>query len=179
MQYRELHITEIDRQLFTYFDRYQKVTQCWRMAEGQQVIEDVSFTEQWDEKDYDALVICLKRTIMKSGVVFGAFSDGLLKGFASVDGEFFGSSKVYLDLPCIHVSSDARGCGIGKKLFRMAAKWAKEHGAKKLYVSAHSSVESQAFYHAMGCVNAAEYDAEHIEKEPYDCQLEYDLSRLE
>ena len=50
-----------------------------------------------------------------------------------------------------------------------------EKKAKKLYISAHSAVESQAFYKAMGCVEAEEYNAEHVEKEPYDCQLECDV----
>ena len=90
-----------------------------------------------------------------------------------------GSRKEYLDLPCIHVSSDARGQGIGKRLFLIAAEWAKTRGAGKLYISAHSSVESQAVYRAMGCLEAAEYDAMHAEKEPIDCQMEYDLSRIQ
>ena len=63
--------------------------------------------------------------------------------------------------------------GIGKQLFQMASTWAREKGAKKLYISAHSSIESQAFYKAMGCVEALEYNKEHVEKEPCDCQLEY------
>ena len=50
---------------------------------------------------------------------------------------------------------------------------AKSNGAEKLYISAHSAVESQAFYHAMGCVEAVEYKKEHVEQEPYDRQLEY------
>ena len=176
MQYRDLSITEIDQRLFRHFDRYQKVAKCWRKSDGHWIIADVSYIEQWHEKDYESLIACLKGTIDTSGVVFGAFSDGMLKGFASVAGEFFGRDKQYLDLSCIHVSSDARGQGIGKKLFRMAADWAKEKGAKKLYISAHSSVESQAFYKAIGCVEAAEYDAMHAEKEPFDCQMEYDLN---
>ena len=49
-------------------------------------------------------------------------------------------------------------------------------GRKPLYISAHSSVESQAFYKApMGCVEAREYQAFHVEKEPCDCQLERPL----
>ena len=84
----------------------------------------------------------------------------------------FGTSKQYLDLTNIHVSEDQRNCGIGKKLFTAAKIWAKEHGAKKLYISAHSAVESQEFYKSMGCVEAKEYSQEHVEKEPYDCQLE-------
>lgn len=50
-------------------------------------------------------------------------------------------------------------------------------GAQALYISAHSSVESQAFYKAMGCVEAKEYQAFHVEKEPCDCQLERPLEQ--
>ena len=53
-----------------------------------------------------------------------------------------------------------------------ACLWAKAKGAKKLYISAHSSVESQAFYKAIGCREAEEYSQPHVEKEPCDCQLE-------
>ena len=45
----------------------------------------------------------------------------------------------------------------------------------KLYISAHSAVESQAFYKAMGCVEAEVYHQGHVEEEPYDCQLECGL----
>jgi len=36
-------------------------------------------------------------------------------------------------------------------------------------------VETQAFYRAMGCREAEEPNLEHVEKEPFDCQLEYQL----
>ena len=65
--------------------------------------------------------------------------------------------------------------GIGKVLFEAAKIWGKEHAAKKLYISAHSAVESQTFYQSMGCVEAMEYSEAHVEKEPWDCQLEYEL----
>jgi len=65
-----------------------------------------------------------------------------------------------------------RGKGIGKTLFQLSKEWAKEHGAKKLYIAAHPAIESQAFYKAMGCVEALEYSPTHVEKEPLDCQLE-------
>jgi hypothetical protein len=48
-------------------------------------------------------------------------------------------------------------------------------GAQKLYISAHSSQESQAFYKAMGCVEAMEYNKRLVSEEPCDCQLEYNL----
>ena len=90
-----------------------------------------------------------------------------------MESERFGSENQYLDLTSIHISEDMRRKGIGKALFLAAGRWAGEQGAKKLYISAHSAVESQAFYRAMGCVEAAEYQRAHVEAEPYDCQLEY------
>ena len=50
--------------------------------------------------------------------------------------------------------------------------WRREKGAKKLYISAHSAVESQAFYQRMGCVKALEYNRCHVDADPFDCQLE-------
>ncbi|MDO5551833.1 MAG: GNAT family N-acetyltransferase, partial [Lachnospiraceae bacterium] len=94
------------------------------------------------------------------------------KGFVSVESDLFGGTQRYLDLSSIHVSEDMRGRGIGKALFLAAKDWAKEHGARKLYISSHSAVESQAFYKAMGCVEAEVYHQGHVEREPYDCQLE-------
>ena len=39
-------------------------------------------------------------------------------------------------------------------------------------MSTHSSVESHAFYVAMGCVEAEEYLPEHVECETFDVQME-------
>lgn len=107
------------------------------------------------------------------GVVYGAFRQGVLKGFASVEQERFGNNMEYLNLSSIHISEEQRGMGIGKHLLLLAAAWAKNKGTEKLYISAHSAVESQAFYHALGCVEAETYRKEFVEKEPFDCQLEY------
>ena len=60
-------------------------------------------------------------------------------------------------------------------MFLTCAQWAKQQGAGKLYISAHSAVESQTFYLKMSCVNAAQYDQKHVDAEPYDRQLEYTL----
>ena len=93
---------------------------------------------------------------------------------AGLDCRFTDGGKCrYADLSCIHVSADCRGEGLGRLLFLKAAESAVELGAEKLYISAHSSVESQAFYRSMGCAEAEEYNARHVELEPCDCQLEY------
>ncbi len=170
--YHNIQEQEINRDLFQYFIRHQTVTKCWRREKGTWKIKDDPFIDDWSEADYMTLVSCLKNTARTGGFVYGAFFNGVLKGFVSVEPELFGGEHRYLDLSSIHVSEDMRGKGIGTVLFCAAREWAKTHGAKKLYISAHSAVESQAFYHNMGCVEAAEYNKAHVEAEPYDCQLE-------
>lgn len=176
MIFKELSTADLQPALFEHFNRYQQVTHCWRKVDGQWVIKPVAFTEQWGGQEYQQLCAHLQNTLATGGAVLGAFLDGALKGFASIEGAKLGSQLNYLDLSSIHISHDARGKGIGKQLFMLAARWAKAQGAQKLYISAHSSVETQAFYKTMGCVEAVEHHPEHVEKEPFDCQLEFDLS---
>ena len=172
MIYRTLTEQEITRALFAAFDRTQVVTKVWRKRGGEWVITDDPFTDSWSEADYAELVADLRRTVRTGGMVCGAFADGALKGFASVEAALFGTGSRYADLTSLHVSADLRGQGAGRELFQRAKSWAKKHGADKLYISAHSAVESQAFYRAMGCVEAMEVSRAHAEKEPCDCQLE-------
>jgi GNAT superfamily N-acetyltransferase len=66
------------------------------------------------------LIIFLKNIAITGGVVFGAFNNGILKGFSSVDPVLFGRNNEYLDLTDIHVSEDMRGKGFGKSLFQLS-----------------------------------------------------------
>lgn len=175
MKYRSLQENEINRELFRDFIRRQVVTKCWRRKNGEWLIKDEPFIDDWTEQDYEVLIECLKRTVRTGGLIYGAFYEEKLKGFVAVLPEIFGGKNKYIDLAAIHVSQDMRGMGIGTVLFKEAKRWAKEKGAEKLYISAHSAVESQAFYKRMGCVEAAWYKKEHVEEEPFDCQLEVKL----
>ena len=175
VQYRQLKSEELSAELFNGFNRHQIVTDCYRRENGRWVVRSAPFTDDWSEADYQYLRECLRETLNGGGAVFGAFSDGMLKGFASVEGKPMGSRKQYLDLTSLHVSEDMRGHGIGKQLFSSACRWAKEHGAEKLYISSHSAVETQAFYETVGCVDAEEPDKEHVSREPFDRQLECSL----
>lgn len=174
--YRTLHAGELARPLFQDFIRRQTVTRCMRREQGRWVVKDAPFIDDWSEEDYETLLACLKHTAESGGFLYAAFADGSLKGFTSVEAAFFGSRNQYLDLSCIHVSADMRGTGIGRVLFTAAKQWAKEKGAGKLYISSHSAIESQAFYEAMGCTDAEEYNQMHVEQEPFDRQLECTLA---
>ncbi|MCI9147959.1 MAG: GNAT family N-acetyltransferase [Hungatella sp.] len=175
-EFRKIKRQELSRKLFETFRRHQVVGDCVRKAGGQWVVQPDPFVDEWSKEDYGFLIKCLEETLDTGGAVFGAFREGNLKGFASVDGRPLGSRGQYLDLTSLHVSEEMRGLGIGRKLFAMAAAWAKGHGGQKLYISSHSAVETQKFYEAMGCVDALECSEKHVRQEPYDRQLELDLA---
>ena len=170
--FRPLGKEELAPELFRCFDRFQVVERCWRKEQGQWVVKDIAFTERWSDEDYQTLCGCLRNTLDTGGQVCGAFVEGKLKGFSSVEGGLLGSRQQYADLSSLHVSADCRSQGLGRRLFQLAARFARRKGAKALYISAHSSVESQAFYKAMGCVEAEEPIPAHVLAEPCDCQLE-------
>ncbi len=172
IEYRDLAEGDLCRALFRDFQRRQVVTDCWRRVDGCWTVRADPFIDDWSEEDYRFLVKCLRHTAASGGLVRGAFLDGALKGFVSVERAPLGSRGQYLDLSSIHVSQDVRRQGIGRTLFQAALDFARERGAEKLYISAHSAVESQAFYRSLDCVEAEEYDAEHTAREPFDCQLE-------
>lgn len=149
LQYRTLCADELCRELFNDFIRHQNVRKCWRKENNNWIIKDDPFIDDWTDADYQILIDCLKNTIISGGFVYAAFYGSSLKGFVSVEPVLFGGAQKYLDLSSIHISEDMRRNGIGKTLFLAAKEWAKEHGAHKIYISAHSAVESQSFYKSM------------------------------
>ena len=120
MEYREIAPGELDRALFRHFERRQEVTKCRRRENGVWVVRDAPFIDDWSEADYAFLVQCLQNTLATGGVVLGAFADGALKGFASVESAPLGKAGDYRDLTCLHVSAELRGRGIGRELFTRA-----------------------------------------------------------
>lgn len=174
--YRRITPPELTQKIFSRFIRRQKVTECLRPTpDGGWCVKEIAFTDDWSPDETAALAAELRENAESGGLVLGAFADGFLKGFVSVSPLPFGSRRQYLDLVHIYVSEELRGNGIGRRLFSSAAVWAKQRGAEKLYISAHSAVESQSFYMALGCIDTAEPEPAHIQKEPCDRQLEYSL----
>ena len=100
IQYRELNESEITGSLFQNFIRRQKVTDCWRRVDGKWVIRADPFIDDWSQEEYEILVECLRHTAASGGLVYGAFSEGALKGFTSVESDFMElkAQARYLDL---------------------------------------------------------------------------------
>ena len=173
--YRDIKINELNEKLLRKFNRHQDVKKCWRKIDGEWVLKDIAFVEEWGEEEIEFLIKCLINTIKTGGSVYAAFKDDYLIGFASLENEKFGTENQYLQLSSIHTSFQSRGLGVGKKLFNLMVEEARKRNAKKLYISAHSSEESQAFYKKLGCEEAEEYNKKLVELEPCDCQLEYKI----
>lgn len=150
------------------------MTKCRRRENGVWVVRDAPFIDDWSEADYAFLVQCLQNTLATAALCWGPLRTARSRALPRWKAPA-GQSGGYRDLTCLHVSAELRGRGIGRELFTRAAQWARAHGGKKLYLSAHSAVETQAFYAAMGCVEAREYNEAHVASEPFDCQMEYAL----
>lgn len=175
MNYRFVAVGELTPELFSGFIRRQAVDKCVRREQGKWVIKSHPFVDDWTENDYAVLIAKLKRIMCGGGFVLAAFDGDVLKAFSAVDGNLFGRDNMYADLAEFYVSEDYRRQGVGSRLFAMTADAARSLGAKKLYISAHSAVETQAFYKSMGCVLAEQCDEAHVLNEPCDVQLEYVL----
>lgn len=175
MNYRFIAVGELTPELFSGFIRRQVVDKCVRCEQGKWVIKSHPFVDDWTENDYAVLIAKLKRIVCGGGFVLAAFDGDVLKAFSAVDGNLFGRDNMYADLAEFYVSEDFRRQGVGSRLFALTADAARSLGAKKLYISAHSAVETQAFYKNMGCVLAEQCDEAHVLNEPCDVQLEYVL----
>ena len=163
--------------LLSDFNRYQEVKRCWRKENGEWQLKDIAFVENWDDERKQNEVEDFIRCIESGGVVLGAYEDSTLIGFSSIKNHLFGRRGDYIRLEMLHVSFEFRNKGIGKQLFIQICESAKMLGAKKLYITAHSSEETQAFYNAVGCRETLELNQSFYEKEPFDCHIEYDLYR--
>jgi len=170
--YRALEPSEISAARFAGFERYQEVKRCWRKVRGVWTLQDIAFVEQWGAPELELLAAHVAETLRNGGTLWGAFDGARIAGFAALEREPLGPQGRYRQLSMLHVSRESRGRGLGRALLSLAAERARQLGADTLYISAHSSEESQAFYKAMGCMEAAWVCDRLAALEPCDCQLE-------
>lgn len=157
------------------FIRHQEVKECWRKINNDYVLIQNKYVEDWDIEKCRKIALTVINGIAEEGFAYGAFLEDKVVGYIYLSKKFFGSNNQYIELQFFHVSEPFRRKGIGKELFRRACTTAKELGAEKLYISAHSSKESQEAYRRLGCTEAVEVNLQIAENEPYDIQMEYQL----
>jgi predicted N-acetyltransferase YhbS len=177
IEYKELEFRDINKKLLDCYNRYQEVKKCYRKEDGKWIIKEIEYIDNWDKNELENVIEEFIETLKNKGRVFGAYEDNKLIGFAALINKKFGSNNQYIQLGHIHVSFGYRNNGIGKKLFELCIKGAKEMGAAKIYISANTSEETQKFYLSIGCVDAEEINQRLAENEPYDRQMEYKIKR--
>lgn len=157
------------------FIRHQVVTECWRNVDGEWKLLPIAFVEDWDLEKRQEIASCIADNLDGDMIDFGAFDGDKVAGYITIGTKRIGSRGQYVQLVEFEVSEEYRGMKIGKRLFAAAVEAARKTGAEKLYISTHSSKESQAAYEALGCVHATEIIAEIADEEPCDVQREFVL----
>ncbi len=162
----------VNLEMLDNYKRRQVVTSHYFVDNGVKSIRPISFTDDWS-KD-------VRRDIVKNFFL----SDSYYSGGIIVEGEVIAfyvlevtpmENSDYLELKHLQVSAEYRNQGIGKLIFSDIIKKAMSLSAKKIYISAHSALETQEFYNRLGCVDAKWISKKAVEAEPYDIMLEYDL----
>ena len=173
IRYERLNHKNFDSRSLDGFIRHQTVHESWRKIDGAWQLIPNEYEENWDLNRRRKIAADIKRHMEADQSAFGAFSGDQLVGFITVSHALFGQSARYAQLVCFQVSEPFRRQGIGKRLFALTVGELAMLGADRLYISAHSSRESQAAYRALGCVDAAEINAFLAAEEPFDVPLEY------
>lgn len=157
----------------------QYIKNAWRDIDGKRQLVEINYHDQDWPNGYDHHVGNLKKTIKDGGSAIGAFDNHeTLVGFATINRAFFGANYKYVLLDQLFITLEKRNCGIGKQLFMMSAKTAKEWGADKIYICAGSAEDTIAFYRKIGCCDAVEIQQDLYESDPRDLQLEFALANL-
>ena len=178
--FNEIRFSRLDDHHFTgcsldFFVRHQTVTACWRKTDGDWKLVPILYEENWSLEQCREIAENVRLHMNLDQTGFGAFDGERIVGFATVSHHIFGATARYAELVYFQISEEYRRQGIGKKLFSMVCEEALRLGAEKLYISSHSSKESQAAYRALGCTPAEEINASRVAEEPFDVQLEYRL----
>ena len=188
--FKELSIDDLKDDLLDHFNRFQKINKYWKknndgvwiLADRKNPVNgmekpDNIYDDDWDKNEKLMIINTkLRNSITNGGFVIGVFANNNLIAFANLQGNLFGQNNEYIRLTMLHVSKEYRNMGIGKELFRICTERAKKAGAKKIYISAHFSEETQIFYKKMGCIDAIELSKDISEYVPGDDrQLEFKI----
>ncbi len=161
--------------LLEQFCHEQRIRSKWvKSGEGYTLVK-ADELRQWDREKRRWIPEYLRRQLDSRGFVAGAFSNGRLVGFASLDGDLQGETEKYANLTMLFVDDRWKRRGIGSRLFRQMCLCGQKLQADKIFISAVPSEDTVAFYFRMGCIDAA-YVPESFADTEQDRYLEYNLS---
>ena len=175
IEYRPLTASDLYPGSMQDFRRHQVVTECWRHTPEGLRLMPIAFVDDWDEEKRRDRENRLRTLPERGGVAFGALDAGRIVGYIALNRQSPDCPADTLEVLSFHVSEEYRGQGIGKRLFAMAVDEGRRRGMRRLYISSHSSRESQAAYDHMGCVETRDVLPSAVAEEPCDIQREFIL----
>jgi len=141
---------EISDDLLEGFAHEQRISKIWTRGDGGWELRDANEQRSWSTSKRRWIASYLRDQIMRGGCAIGAYQDGKLVGFASVDGPVVDGTA---NLTMLFVDDAMQRRGVGRELFFAAAGQSAKR-AQRLYISAIASQETIAFYTALGCGDA-------------------------
>lgn len=169
--YRTLTRAEISQ--LAQINRTEIIEKIYYVRDGNLVLENEHYdVPEWSDESKQQRIEKLQAVFDMGATFFGAFAGNELAGMSVLDHTFVESGNRRLNLEGLWVSTNARGNGVGKALFQLAAQEAQKRGAKAMYVSATPSENTVHFYQNLGCTRTNPVDSALFEKEPEDIHLE-------
>ena len=147
------------------YQRKQDVKKVYRKQDGEYILTDCVYTEDWDVMKKRSVAGTISRD---DRITYIALDEDRVIGFISLLKQLEGP---YMILDMMQVSAEYRGMGIGRRLFCKGKEEALKAGAEALYISACSSEETIAFYKAMGSRLTDRPIKRIAEDEPFDLQM--------
>lgn len=170
MTYREMQLEEAEK--IKEIDATWLIRRAWRKKDGQLQLVEVNWTENELPNGLPWHISRLQETIQTGGKAFGCYDGDDLVGYATVNAEIWGRDFKYVLLDQLFISQKYRSKGIGRNLVDLCREQAQRYGADRLYICAASAEDTIAFYHAIGCVPAAEINQKLYEADTNDIPLE-------
>ncbi len=174
MEFRALELKDCEK--IRDIDASQYIGRAWREVEGELQLVRIDYLDPSWPNGFETHYNHLVEAVDGDGAAIGAFDpQNKMVGFVALKGQLFGKTARYMLLDQLFITREARGRGIGRQLFGMAAEIARGFGADKLYICAGSAEETIAFYRALECDTAAEINPSLFDGDPRDLQLEFVL----
>lgn len=171
---RFLRPSDLHPQMLAGFQHRQVISDKWvKDGNGYKWIKTDEIRE-WDNDKRFWIPGYLMQQIERGGAAAGAFVNGRMIGFASLDGILMSRPEKYANLTMLFIDNRWQRQGIGKKLFQQICRHAKRKGADRVFISAIPSHDTISFYFSMGCLDAAYIIGEFVDTD-YDRYLEYHL----
>ncbi|MBQ8187583.1 MAG: GNAT family N-acetyltransferase [Clostridia bacterium] len=145
---KPLMLSDCTDDLLLHFRHCKAIRKQWIRSGKDWILTEKTDVRQWSDEKKHWIPSYLKAQLERNGSVTGAYDGAVLVGFSAVDGELY---EGYANLTMLFVDDEKQGLGIGRLLFRAACEAAAGLGADRLYISAIPSVETVAFYQAVGC----------------------------